>query len=88
MKELEFHRLMRGLPMPTETHFAVLKSILVGGDLNVDGTQFALAFGAVARVPADRIHKVTMRQLLDEYNMPLIYACAEPMAGDGKQRLP
>lgn len=79
MKELEFHRMMLGMVMPTATHKAVLKALVVDNDQIIDGTDFALCFGAVSRVPVDRINKVTMREMQEEFGFPMdAYVCADP----------
>lgn len=87
LTELEFARMMRGLPMETETHRMILKAMLVDNPY-VDGTTFALAYGAVSRVPIARLRTITQRELLREFGFPEIFVCAEPQAGDGKQGLP
>lgn len=81
MTELEFARMMKSVPaLPTEYHRAILGHILIDNP-HVDGTNFALAYGSVSRVPVDRIRTLTLRQLQIEFGMPAgLYVCAEPIA--------
>jgi hypothetical protein len=72
--------MIRGLPLPTDTHRAVLKSMLVDNPY-VDGQVFALAYGSISRIPVEKINSVTQRQLLDDYQFPAIFVFAEAKGG-------
>lgn len=79
MTQLEFYRMMRGMVMPSEAHRAILEHVVVDNPSVENADMFGLCFGAVARVPMDKIHRVTLRQLQEVYGMPTeAYLCADP----------
>lgn len=83
MTEKEFNQCMIGMVMPSHRHRMILAQVCVDNTAIDTGDMFALAFGAVSRVPLSRVNTVTLRQLQDEFDMPAsAYFCANPK-GEG-----